>query len=388
MSECTQEQLCEKYNCLKDRVALLEESVYGIKESSYIFTANTGVPVNGEESSGLTSPRYFRDKQDYSIGASIINSYDPKGLFIVGGMDYDLYQTEFGGLTHFVYVQEAKILDGFASLFTQRKLWPVMGNFDYWPQQANTTLTPAVTDRTILRMFDYIPFAKRYYSVYDDVSDTEFFVLSSGRYMNYNDRNVWGFVYPNDSVLFEDQHDWFVQKATASQARNKVVIFASPFLSTSKAMYADDDAGNIEVFNEFDDWDFAAYGIKLIINGHSGASFHAVRSEMHVVNCSAFSRSRFGLSFQNEPGTLIGDPGWILQYQSSAPLVDNEVAGIDYPDQGNPTESYVVSRNEIVRLITSKEGIKVQFISYDTTNGQFSEALDSVVVRHEFTILA
>lgn len=403
MNHCkTCPELETTVNCLVQNVDTMWNHLFGDNSSEYIFTGNIGVPywkdaVDEEE-------KYAIDQQDYSRGAAIITAQNPKGVFILGDADYDNIHTPYEDIDTGLFIgdveynpvrQESKIMSGFSSLLAQKRLFPVMGDLDYWTA-TGWAFDPegditAKMGRTYLRLFSYLPDAKRYYSVYDQKSNTEFFVLSSGRYKDEFGRHTPGFIYPTDTDFNGTQGLWFQQRASSSSAKNKVVIFHHPFSSPVNVVKGQDDQGSANVFDDFRYWDFASYGVKLIINGHSGSAYHLVKGQMNIVNSSAFARTRLGLinqgSDQSVPDvpSLYGDLGWTTQYFSYR-NVGTEVPGAQIPDAGDPIDYYLVPKTQFLRLKCSNDGIIGEFVSYDSQLTDFADVVKSLKVEHTFEI--
>ena len=400
---CDLQTLCERVSCQGADIDKLWDEVFGNSKRVFIATGNIGIP-SAYDSVNDTA-KYAVDVVDYTRGAALINSIPSNGIFLVGGMDYDrinISDFDVGtGLNilpsgdYNPIAQESKIISGFSAAFAERRLYPVMGNYDFWPA-TGWAYTPegditAKMARTNLHMFNYLPDAKRYYSIYDDESNTEFFILSSGRYSDYFKTVANGFIYPNDSLIGGDQHTWFTQKCSSSPAKNKVVIFACPFVSPVNTFDGIDVLGAANVFSDFSLWDFTGLGVKLIINGHSGNSFHMHRGSMNIVNASAFSRSRFGLiesgAGEDPPyaPSNYGQAGWIFDYFSYRP-VGFAADGVEIPDVGHTIDDFLIPRNEFFKMTCTKEGIDCEFISYNPALTEFSDVIDSMNVEHSFYI--
>lgn len=416
MATCSTEDICKRLGCLESDMTKVWDKVFGNNERVFLATGNIGIPTNWDRSEN--SDYFEADVQDYSRGAALLNTVANNGIFLVGGMDYERINIdnfdedeginvvpngEYNQIT-----QESKIIAGFAQAFNERRLFPVMGNYDFWPA-TGWAFSPegditAKMARTVLHLFNYLPDAKRYYSIYDDESSTEFFILSSGRYSDYyypdgEGSHANGFIYPNDVSLVGDQYAWFSSKCSSSPARNKVVIFACPFVSPVNAGLdpvagsGTNLDGNDLVFTDFELWDFSSFGVRLIINGHSGNSFHLKRGSLNVVNASAFSRSRAGLILSGSgeavpyPPITYGQSGWVFDYFSYRPI-GVPVDGISVPSVGDPLENYILPKQEFFKMTCTKDGIKCEFISYDPALPAFTDVVASMKTEHEFYISA
>ncbi len=377
---CSLEELCAKFDCLSVDFNTLWNDVYGAEESVYIATGNIGIPAAQDLIDD--AEKYALDAKEYTRGAMVINSLKPTGVFITGDANYDEIDMD----TYDIVGQESKIISGFSQLLTDRKLFPVMGDLDYWPAEDFVGTLPEKMAKTYLSMFSYLPDAKRYYSVYDPKSKTEFYVLSSGRFMNYTDQEDTGFVYANDSIIGDDQHDWLVARTTASPAKNKVVIFHDPFTSITDTFEGNEALGDENVFDLFENWDFQAMGVSLIINGHSGNSFHLRRSSVNIVNASAFSRSRFsfhqvdGVTEPPEVDAIYGEQGWSIEYFSHQPMGD--IIENTY----TPAGFFIIPKNEFFKMRCTVDGITCEFWSYDPFLPTAQEVLSSLNLEYSFVI--
>lgn len=399
MEECCEQGLQSQINCLNDQVTILWDKVFGSQGREFIFTGNIGVPTT----TGTDFPAVIaRDKKEYAYGSGLINSLNPDGLFIVGDANYDYLSSrsltppyDFISYTGYDPIsQETKITSGFSNLLIDKRVWPVMGDLDFY-----AAYVPQMMSQTYLRLFDYLPDAARYYSVYDDKSNTEFFVLSSGigrKYATPGSSEDQVNVFVNDNVIGSAQHTWFVQRCTASPAKNKVVIFSDPFVSFTNTGYygtRNIGPGNVSIGAPFANWDFTGVGVKLIINGHSGNSFHLQKGSMNIVNCSAFIRSRFMLTeiptLVNPPyiTTMYGSQGWSILYNSVLSVLNGSTPSpenVFQPLTGN----YITPKNEIVKLTATKAGMKIEFISFNPYLGSMQQVIENSKVEYSFEIEA
>ena len=398
MEDCCEHGLQAQITCLQDKVSILWDNAFGDESRQFIFVGNIGAPV-------ATSTDFLatieRDRKEYTYGAGLVNSLNPDGLFILGDANFDVIPARSNTPPHAfpasynLINQESKITLGFSDLLLKKKIWPVMGDLDYWAAQYALRM-----DETYLRLFDYLPDAKRYYSMYDDKSNTEFFVLSSGIGRSYREPGVTeqqAVVYVDDNVIGSDQHTWFVQRAAASPAKNKVVVFSDPFTSIiNTQFYGHRNQGphNVDIGAPFAQWDFLGAGVKLIINGHSGNSFHLRKGTMNIVNSSAFIRSRFGSTeipvLANPPNitTLYGDQGWALLYKSVLSVNNGAVTPAPENVWQPSVGIYVNPKNEFTRITANKAGIKVDFISFNPYVGSMQEAVASANIEYSFEISA
>lgn len=393
---CTLPDVCAKVNCMEQDVDALWDKVFGADERVFIATGNIGVPTNFNIST-VDQTYNNADLEDYTRGAALINFLEPAGLFVTGGIDFDNINVITPGYpaTYSKIKQEAKIITGFSKLLNDKKFFPVMGDTDFWPTRPQA-YTPQGTivdqiGRTVLRMFDYLGAAQRYYSVYDDASNTEFFILSEGRYSDFYASVADGFVYANDTLIGGEQHTWFVQKCNASPAGNKVVIFSSPFTSIINSRQGVRSVGPANIFAGFQLWDFESLGVKLIINGRSGNSFHLKRGAVNIVNASAFSRTKTGITESGageaSPITPItyGQAGWVVDYFSYRPI--SLVPTVAVPYSGTILyDKYIIPKQEMFKMTCTTDGINCEFISYNTTLSTFQEVINSMTVEHSFSI--
>ena len=385
---CTLPDLCARVACLQSDFDTLWSDFYGQDERIYIATGNIGIPAAQDDPSALTQ---FEDDQiEYMRGVGVINGENPDGLFLLGGSNFD-FTERLNAVSYPLINQELKTA-GFSSLIAARKVFPVMGDYDYFIafDKVSGTVPERMAD-TYLRLFDYIPDAKRYYSVYDDKTNTEFFVLSSGRYTDYTDPLTTGYIFPNDILVGDDQWDWLVQRCASTPARNRVVIFTDPFTSVPDSFKGERTVGNDNVFPDFATWDFASLGIKLIINGRAGNSFHLKKSSINIVNASAFSRSRFGITEVLAPTDpppappLYGEAGYIVEYLSHQPM-ETVIRNVNVPNTGS--DYYIIPKNEFFRMRCRKDGITCEFVSYDPYADSQQLANESQVIEHTFEISA
>ncbi len=369
------------------------------KSSVYIATGNIGVPWRGDSD----STRRDNELTEYNAGTTLINKLNPKGVIITGDASYD-YQDKLNGYPYPLSDQQEKLI-GFNSFISRNALFPIMGDTDYWTVNdsggwdsgGGTDIVTAMKSAYI-RLMPYLPHAKRYYSIYDEVASTEFFFLSEGKYSNWHAPDI-GTIFPNDTLIGGEQYLWFEQKINSSKAKNKVVIFHNPFTSIYKHM-----PNNIEqygnVSNAFYLWDLPSFGVNLIITGHDGGSYHLQRGNLHVVDASAFARSKNSYtetaSIEGEVPVVpevYGQQGFSLEYFSYFPLGEFPTNAFPTYD-GGINQYYIVPKNEFFRMTCNREGIFCEFISYDpyyfdsmpgTNNGDVSP---SMKVEHSFHIPA
>jgi len=386
--ECTLSELCAQVGALSHDIDSLWSATFGGEEPVYIFTGNTGIPAYQDSLSNTV--RYSKDLTEYMQGSTLITSFDPKGVFLLGNANFDISERLLGG-TYNLDLQENKVYSGFGLLVNRVKLWPVMSKYDFWI--AHDRVLGTVPERmgdTYLRGFPYLPDAKRYYSVYDPKSKTEFFVLSDGRYENYADATQTGSIYPLDTLVGGDQYNWFTNRLSSTPATIKVVVFAHPYTNITNVLNGVENKGPVTVNPAFADWDFQDLGINLIINGAVGASYHLRKSSTHIVNSSAFSRSRMGLikvaNGDNPPEvtTLYGEGGFAIEYVSGHP-VGTVVDNVTLP---NPANSYVIPKNEFLRIRCTADALYGEFVSYNPYAGSQTLVRASMVVEHSFTVEA
>ena len=385
---CTLPDLCAKVACLQSDMDTMWGDFYGADERVYIATGNIGIPAAQDYTSAFAV--YQDDQIEYMRGTGVINGENPDGLFLVGGSNFD-YTNRLAAVPYPLINQELKVA-GFSALIAAKKVFPVMGDYDYFIafDKVSGTVPERMAD-TYLRLFSYLPDAKRYYSVYDDKTNTEFFVLSSGRYTNYNPTvPTTGYIFPNDILVGGEQWNWLVQRCNSTPARNRVVVFTDPFVSVPDNFRGVQNQGANNVFPDFATWDFASLGIKLIINGRAGNSFHLKKSSINIVNASAFSRSRFGITEVatnvDPPAAppLYGQAGYIVEYLSHQPMEDM-IRNVNMP---NPPPINIVPKNEFFRMRCRKDGITCEFVSYDPYAASQQLTNDSQVIEHTFEISA
>lgn len=403
MSDCDCEVLRAELNCVRSDVQKIWDNTFGESERGFFLIGGTGVPTNEEEASNNT--KWVQDRQDYAIASLLISSQNPDALFILGGGNFD-WLPPTATPTYPFYQQEAKFLSGFGALHASRVLYPVMGDVDWFPTQVLPAdfvpVAPGIGDeqefnQTWLRSFPYLSDAKRYYSIYDDLSETEFFVLSSGRYADPSGVVLPGFWGPIllDPVVGEEQHDWFMARAGSSTAKNKVVLFHHTFVSIPTALDGTDGNGVSHLTNDFSDWDFESVGVRLIVNGHSGYSYHLRRGSLHIVNASAFVRSRVNAVYTGQvsprpiPNT-IGQTGWAVEYSSiyNQNLSNDPHPGVLIPTGPYLAEDYAYSRTEYIKLRAKRSGLIVEHWSYDLVPGTYDAAVLSKTLQHSFEVLS
>lgn len=391
---CTLEDLCQKVNCLDADLQTIWNDTYGLDEQVYVATGNVGIPTIQAAAGGEllnTDNVYADDSQEYMRGASLISSLNPKGVFLTGDSNFDITD-RLGAVSYNLNNQASKIYSGFGGLLISKKLFPVMGDLDYWI--AYDKLAGTIEDRmndTYLRLFSYLPDAKRYYSVYDEKSNTEFYILSSGRYTDYADGDT-GLIteFIDDSLVGGDQYNWLVQRTASTPAKNKVVIFHHPFVAVSDVFKGVPAQGAANVFPDFALWDFQAMGVKLIVTGHTGFPTHFRKSSINIVNASAFCRSRNSLisvGDNTEPPALAnynfyGEPGYSLEYFSRQPM------GETLDNTNQPAGFYVIPKNEFFRMRCSRSGIICEFVSYNPYETSLEGTVASMNVEHSFEISA
>lgn len=399
-TDCDCAALRAELECLRSDVDKLWDETFGEEERVFILTGGTGAPCQNDQTAN--NPKFVRDAYDYTNASALISTHEPSGIFLLGGGNFDFLSD---GLNYDLYRQEAKVLSGFNLAYSKRALYPVMGDVDYFPTVATCSFFPPVPgsgdeqkfNQTWMRFFPYLSDAKRYYSVYDDKSETEFFILSSGRYADVSGVEAPGF-WPYammDAVVGAEQHTWFVARATASQAKNKVVLFHHPFVSLPTAINGTGDNGEDHLVTDFSDWDFESVGVRLIVNGHSGYAYHLRKGAMHIVNASTFARSRIsaalvGSAVPRDIPTPIGQSGWAVEYSSVANPEPSAGFPNGYlvPSGGDPVEDYVTSKTEFIKLNCRRDGITVEHWSYDLVPQTFSEALASLKLEHSFELSA
>lgn len=397
MSDCDCAALRQELQCVKDDVEKLWDEVFGTQGRVFVFTGNTGVPTNNNPSE---LPEWIaQDQRDYALASMLINGLNPAGIFLTGRGNYDWL---VDGFNYFLYWQEGKVYSGFAEQLARGTLYPVMGDHDYFPAVSGAFFSPIPPgsgaeleqNKTWLRMFPYLSDAKRYYSVYDDKSDTEFFVLSSGRTADAGGTDPNGFwTYAQlDSVIGEEQHTWFMARASSSTAGNKIVIFHHPFVAVPNSFNGVDGVGIDHVWNDFKDWDFESVGVRLIINGHSGYGAHFRRGSMHIVNASSFVRSklsptRVGTAVPRPAPPPIGATGWALEYYSVANPNLETIEGVLYPG-GFGEDEYMVPKTEFVKVIASNSGVTVEIWSYNLALATTGDIVNSLKLEHSFEISA
>lgn len=378
---CNADNVCEKVGGLLLDMESLWNDYYGEPRSVYIATGNIGIPADADLSGDPT--KYSNDQIEYMRGAAVINAQNPKGLFLVGGNNFDQVQIPAYNLVG----QEAKFYNGFSQLMANRQVFPVLGQEDFWAAQDTVGAIDVKMANTLIRSFPHLTDAKRYYSVYDAKTKTEFFILSSGRYRDPYTPYSSGFVYANDRLVGDDQYDWFAQRIAATPARNKVVIFTEPFTSLPNSF--EGIGGSAGSFAYFDTWDFQSFGVQLIINGHVGNSFHLHRSSVHMVNASAFSRSRMSLrstTDNSEPpviNSIYGQGGWAVEYFSHQPM-GIAATNVVYP-AADPN-NWIAPKNEFFRMTARADGILCEFVSYDPYAGTAEAVKNSLTVEHSFEI--
>lgn len=382
MNPCNTQALCEAVDRHESDIQSLWNETFGDRTSNFIATGNVGGATDTDLAGDAAT--HAIDVAEISKGALVINGMKPEGLFIVGGMNFD-------AVTTVGYTQEAKLLNPFSDLHLRRKLWPVMSEYDYQATENSAGTIDQKMDKTILRLFPHLPDAKRYYSVYDQKSNTEFFILSSGRRKLYQpDGSPAAFVFANDPVLTQEQNNWLIQRCSSTPAKNKVVIFDAPFASIIDCFRGVGSQGAAQTKTDFVGWNFEALGIKLIITGHSGNSFRIRKGSINIVNASAFLRSRMGLALSEngaaEPPIVtdtFGDQGYSIEYFSRRPMAV-AYPGVKYP--GGVAGSYITPKNEFFHMKCSREGITCEFISYNTTLLSADAVIASKVVEHTFEI--
>ncbi len=381
---CTANNVCDIVNGLLLDMGTIWEDYYGEPKSVFIATGNIGIPADYDLA--LEPAQYSNDQIEYMRGASLINSQNANGLFLIGGNNFDEVQIPAYNMVG----QEAKFYSGFSQMMANKKVFPVFGQHDYWPAQDTVGAIDEKMANTFLRFFTHLTDAQRYYSVYDAKTKTEFFILSSGRYRNYYAPNETGFVYANDRLVGDDQYDWFAQRVVATPAKNKVVIFTEPFSGISDIFQGGGPLGPDNVFAYFDTWDFQSFGVGLIINGHAGNSFHLKKSSINIVNASAFSRSRMSMTQMadnTEPpafSTLYGVGGFAIEYASHQPM-GVAVTNAHYP--GADPEGCAMPKNEFFRMTARLDGILCEFVSYDPYAGSADAVTASMIVEHSFEVL-
>lgn len=315
------ESCCEDHGarieCLEETTTLLWDQVFGGNTDILAFAAGTGLYANA----------------DYPLGTAAINTLDADGVYLVGNISQDVVDESDS-------VTLGKNIEGFRSLFLQKKLWPVMGPQD-WDLPTNGSL--------ILDYFTYLPDAKRYYSVFYPDSMTEVYVLSTSRKSNGTR------IYPTDEQLNESQYDWLSVRASNSPAKNKIVVFNDPFSTIKDTAVEDTDW-----WENFDLWDLEQWGIDLIVNGQTGLSFVLKRGYTHIVNPSSFIT---GASTPEQGGTVYGNQGWTIPYVST----DGAVVSAD-----------PAPKNQIFVVRASRSGLICQMVS--------SEAADTGHIDYQFTI--
>jgi hypothetical protein len=387
MEACTPANVCTVVTGLNTDIQALWDEVFGVEERDYIVIGNMGVPTNDDLVNDTI--RHDHDLEEYTMGAAVVNSFNPVGLIIVGGMNYDLIDRNT--VDYPLWNQETKIYKGFSDLLLKQRIFPAMGAMDYWSAQDWVGTLPEQMEKTVLRMFPYLTAAKRYHSVYDDKTNSEIFFLSSGRYTDPTNGANTGFLYADDISMIGDQYTWFAQRIAATPAKNKIVVFYHPFTSIVDTIAGTTGVGAANVFSDFEQWDFEEKGVKLIINGHSGSAFHLRQGSMHIVNSSAFVRSRMGLiemADDSEPPQLTdiyGVQGYSVEYYSRRLMADSPIDNVEYPVAPG---DFVVPRNELFRMTLTKGGIRGQFISYNTDETTYEGLLNSKTVNHEFEISA
>ncbi len=381
MEPCTALNVCSTVERHEEDIQVLWDEAFGEKTSNFIATGNIGGATDTDKAGNPAI--YAIDTEEIAKGSLVINRREPAGLFIVGGMNFDQQ--------HWLhYAQESKLLSPFTKLYLEKKLFPVMSEYDF---QATTNSPGTIEEKmaeTVLRIFPYLPDAKRYYSVYDDKSNTEFFVLSSGRRKQYYpDGPAAAFVFPNDPVLTQEQNQWLIQRCASTPAKNRVVIFDAPFASIIDVFRGVAADGANQVKTDFATWDFEALGIRLVITGHSGNSFHIRKGSTHIVNASAFLKSRMGLAISEngaaEPPVVtdtFGAQGYSIEYFSHRPM-GVEYTGVKYPVAD---DNYITPKNEFFHMKCSRDGIVCEHISYDTDQTSVEGLINSQIVEHTFEI--
>lgn len=387
---CSPEELCQRVANLEKDMATIWDDVYSQQASVYIATGNIGVPF--QEANYLSPDDYANDLNEYNKGAALINKLNPKGLIITGDANYDEQYQSLTGPAYSLNRQADK-LSGFLSFISRGTLYPVMGDSDFW-----TVTDQGDMDAAYIRMMPYLPDAKRYYSIYDEQASTEFFFLSYGTSEDWwLHSDTPSEIFPDDTLIGGPQYTWFAQRCSVSPAKNRVVIFHTPIAT----VYANTPnqggitTGGTLIRPEFTFWDFDSFGVKLIITGHDGGSFHLRRGNLHVVGSSAFCRSKSGWTDSSNVGgfpptpSVIGDSGFAVDYFSHFPLESNPTNAHDTFDG---SQYYVVPKNEFFRMTCTREGIFCENVSYDPyyyANNHSADNNDvsiTMKVEHSFTI--
>ena len=141
--------------------------------------------------------------------ADMITTWDPDFLVSAGNNNYP------AGEASTIEANWAEL----SAFVDAAKVYPALGPIDNDNTVSGTPGQPQ-TDK-----FFYLPGCKRYYTVYLAESDTQLFVLNSG----YD--TAGNVVEPDGNTATSVQGLWFSAELAATNARNKVVVFAEGFTS-------------------------------------------------------------------------------------------------------------------------------------------------------------
>lgn len=171
-------------------------------------------------------------------------------------------------------------------------LFPALGNHDL-------DVDPDAACHVAL--YPYLPNNGRYYRVSFPERSLDIFVLHSGR------KTGGELLEPDGNDLGSDQYKWFINEATLSTAKHKIVMFHHPWFSQQSAAVS-----GSQYLPEMD-WKFENYGIDLVVNGHNHVTVHHEWKGVNYVQASVNVRT--GRNFRSDPTQTYGLPIGALVWQ-------------------------------------------------------------------------
>ena len=169
--------------------------------------------------------------------------------------------------------------------------FPALGNHDLDDEASN----PGINQ---YNKFPYLPGNRRYYHIYNELADTDFFVLNTGV------NTAGSVVEPDGNSVGSVQYKWFLDALSQSCGRFKVVIQHHPFVSG--VTNAINDGRILTAVN----WDFKSLGIDLLLNGHTHSAQHIATGDLDILDVSSAVRGRRAMS---NSGTIYGSDADIAE---------------------------------------------------------------------------
>ena len=152
-------------------------------------------------------------------------------------------------------------------------------------------------------LYPYLPNNGRYYRVSFPERSLDIFVLNSGRQTG----SPGTLVEPDGNDLNSVQYQWFVEQATLSQAKHKIVMFHHPWFSQQSSAVS-----GAQYLPEMD-WKFENYGIDLVINGHNHLTVHHEWKGVNYVQASVSVQS--ARDFRGDQDQTYGLPFGAMVWQ-------------------------------------------------------------------------